>query len=484
MPAKIKPKSDALLLDYQKRWVLDTSRLKIMEKSRQIGISWASAYSLVRRKALDTATLDGWVSSRDEIQARLFLDDCKRFAGILHTAVEDLGVQIVENEKTYVLEFANGCRINSMSSSPDAQAGKRGDRLLDEFALHKDPRKLYQIAYPGITWGGQLEIVSTHRGSHNFFNELVTEIREKGNPKNFSLHRVTLEDALADGFLYRLQQKLSPDDERQAMDEADYFNFIKSGCADEESFLQEYMCVPADDASAFLSYDLIASCEYDKTPENLTDADDLSDLSGKALHIGVDVGRRKDLSCIWVNELTGDRHLCRRLIVLQNRKFSEQEEILYRFLELPNMRRCCIDATGLGMQLAERAQERFGSYRVEGVTFSAPVKEALAYPVKAAFEDRNVRIPFDRNLQSDLRAIKMETTAAGNVRFSADRGENGHSDRFWALALAIHAAADGAAGPCRFEPSEPIRISNEQYDFNHAQRRLNHESTEPPKWFL
>ena len=71
-------------------------------------------------------------------------------------------MQIVEDEKTYVLGFANGVKINSMSSSPDAQAGKRGDRLLDEFALHKNPRKLYAIAYPGITWGGQLEMVSAH----------------------------------------------------------------------------------------------------------------------------------------------------------------------------------------------------------------------------------------------------------------------------------------------------------------------------------
>ena len=45
--AKIKPLDDTLLLGYQKRWVLDNSRLKLMEKSRQIGISWASAYSMV-----------------------------------------------------------------------------------------------------------------------------------------------------------------------------------------------------------------------------------------------------------------------------------------------------------------------------------------------------------------------------------------------------------------------------------------------------
>ena len=307
--AKIIPPTDALLLPYQKRWVLDDSRLKLMEKSRQIGISWASAYSMVRRKSLAKVRYDGWVSSRDEIQARLFLDDCKHFANILHTAVHDLGVQVIEEEKTYVLEFASGVKINSMSSSPDAQAGKRGDRLLDEFALHKDPRKLYAIAYPGITWGGQLEIVSTHRGSHNYFNELVTEIREKCNPKNISLHRVTLEDALNDGFLYRLQQKLAPDDERQAFDEADYFDYVKSGCADEESFLQEYMCVPADDASAFLTYDMIAACEYDRTPSNLSDTSDLSDLSDKKeLYLGVDVGRKKDLTCTLVSLMGGGNY--------------------------------------------------------------------------------------------------------------------------------------------------------------------------------
>ena len=476
--AKIKPDTDALLLPYQRRWVLDPARIKVMEKSRQIGISWASAYSLVRRKTLTGARYDAWVSSRDEIQARLFLDDCKHFAGILHTAVKDLGVQLIEDEKTYVLEFANSCKINSMSSSPDAQAGKRGDRLLDEFALHKDPRKLYAIAYPGITWGGQLEMVSTHRGSHNFFNELITEIREKGNPKKISLHRVTLEDALEDGFLYRLQQKLSADDARQEMDETDYFNFIKGGCADEESFLQEYMCVPADDASAFLTYEMLAACEYDRTPERIADETDFADLAKcQALYAGVDVGRKKDLTCIWVNAHEGERHLCKRLIVMRNRKFSEQEEVLYRILALPNLRRCCIDATGLGMQLAERAAERFGSYRVEGVNFSGPVKEELAYPVKAAFEDLNIRIPFDRNLQSDLRAIKKETTAAGNIRFSADRSDNGHADRFWALALALHARGH-SDGPCMMEPSAAAKTMERFDNFNNPNRMTRYEIPE------
>jgi phage FluMu gp28-like protein len=48
----------ALLLPYQAKWVKDMSRLKIAEKSRQIGWTWATGYGLVSRKALKTARLD------------------------------------------------------------------------------------------------------------------------------------------------------------------------------------------------------------------------------------------------------------------------------------------------------------------------------------------------------------------------------------------------------------------------------------------
>lgn len=64
---------DALMLPYQAAWVRDRSRIKLVEKSRQIGFSWATAYDLVRQAALESARLDTWVSSRDELQARLFL---------------------------------------------------------------------------------------------------------------------------------------------------------------------------------------------------------------------------------------------------------------------------------------------------------------------------------------------------------------------------------------------------------------------------
>lgn len=436
--AKCVPKKNTLLLPYQAAWVKDNSRLKIAEKSRQIGWTWATGYGLVSRKALDTARLDAWVSSRDDIQARLFLEDCKAFAGLLNLAASDLGERVIDEggHTAYVLAMANSLRVHSMSSNPDAQAGKRGDRVLDEFALHPDPRKLYSIAYPGITWGGSLEIFSTHRGSANFFNGLITEIRHKGNPKGFSLHRVTLQDALDQGFLFKLQGKLPPDDERQGMDEAAYFDFIKAGCADEESFAQEYMCVPSDDASAFLSYELIDGC-VDRT-------DGTYDLAAAVnpLYVGVDVGRDHDLTVIWVVEKVSGINLTRRVIEMKAQTFDAQEAALYEVLALPQVRRCCIDQTGIGRQFAERAQKRFGTYKVEGLHFTGPVKEELAYPVRAAFEDKSIRIPDSQALFSDLRGIRKETTASGNIRFAGERGKNGHCDRFWALALALHAGKD------------------------------------------
>lgn len=448
--AKLIPADEqAIFLPFQSGWIKDDSRLKLMEKSRQIGLSWCTAYACDERTATQGARFDQWVSSRDDLQARLFIEDCKMFAGIMNMAAKDLG-QVVLDDKArisaYVIEFASGRRIHSMSSNPDAQAGKRGSRVLDEFALHPDPRKLWSIAYPGITWGGNMEVISTHRGSHNFFNQLIREVRENGNPKKISLHQVTLQNALDQGFLFKLQQMLPADDERQAMDEAAYFDFIRSGCADEESFQQEYMCNPADDDVAFLEYDLIAGAEY-------AAGMDWQQREQGHLFVGIDIGRKHDLTVIWVLEKLGDTFYTRHVETLRGMRKSDQEKVIWPWIE--RSRRTCIDATGLGIGWTDDAQDRFGTLRVEGVTFTGATKEAMAYPVRGHMEDRRVRIPYDPAIRADLRAVTKQVTSAGNVRFTAERNADGHADRFWALALALH--ADSLPGGPPTASSRPRR---------------------------
>lgn len=460
---------EAIFLPFQSEWIKDGSRIKLMEKSRQIGISWSTAYGADERAAAQGARFDEWVSSRDDIQARLFIEDCKLWAGIMGMAAQDMGEVVLDADKklsAYVLQFASGRRIHSMSSNPDAQAGKRGSRVLDEFALHREQRKMWAIAYPGITWGGSMELISTHRGSYSFFNQLVREARHGGNPKKISLHRVTLQDALDQGFLFKLQQALPADAEQQGMDEAEYFDFTKAGAADAESFDQEYMCIPADDDAKFLEYGLITACEY---PGGTDWRRGLQGPFQGRLFAGVDIGRKKDLTVLWVVEQLGDVFYTRHVEVMEKMRKSDQEKILWPWFEICD--RICIDSTGLGIGWTDDAQDKFGEHRVEGVSFTGQVKEALAYPLKGAMEDRKIRIPEDPKIRADLRKIQKTTTAAGNIRFVADGDDstkvNGHADRFWALALALHAGSNPSA-PIEFMSGGPRDSSQPLGDFIHG----------------
>lgn len=441
-----KDQKDTIFMPYQLKWIHDRSQLKIMEKSRQIGISWATAYALVRNVATPKNRYDSWITSRDELQGKLLLDDCKFFARLFHVAFKDLGSEFLNSQSVAgsqnTLLFANNKRIQVLSSCVDAQAGKRGTRILDEFALHPSPQSLYAIAYPGITWGGSLEIISTHRGANNYFNSLIKEITENGNPKKFSHHKVTFQDALEQGFLKKLKKNLMPDDPRLEMDDSDYFDYVRSSCADEETFLQEYMCQPMDDTSSFIPAELTLESEYPRDYLWKLDIDKPTPLPRNHYYtLGVDIARTQDLTVFWLVEITVDlKYLTRSITALKNQSFANQEEVLECYLKLPNIARVCIDQTGIGRQFAERAIQRYTRTPVEGVNFSHQVKEQLAHNVRKALELERLKIPSSDVIRSDFRAIKRETTLSGNYRFSADRSKSGHADYFWALALALHAA--------------------------------------------
>jgi phage FluMu gp28-like protein len=151
-----------------------------------------------------------------------------------------------------------------------------------------------------------------------------------------------------------------------------------------------------------------------------------------------------DRTVIWIVEQISNLFLTRRVITMAKESFEAQEEKLYGLI--PYLRRICIDESGLGRQFAERAIKRFGASKVEGVTFTGPVKEDLAYPVRSAFESKRIRVPKSTEIRCDISGIRKETTLAGNIRFAGERNANGHCDRFWALALALHAAKQPVTG--------------------------------------
>lgn len=481
--AKCIPERETFMLPYQARWIEDRSLVRLMEKSRRVGVSYATAYDSVRQHSLATRKVDTWFSSRDDLTAKEFIIYCQKFAGVLKLAASaqfDAQILFGEDGKqsatASIQRFANDTRINSISSNPDVFAGKGGDVGLDEFALRHDPRHVYDIASPTIDWGGRLSIISTHRGAGNFFNKLIQDERDpdKRKHRGISIHRVTLTLALEEGFLWKLQTKLPDDDPRMQMDEADYYNYQRSRVSSPERFLQEYECQPEDEANVFLSYDLLQGSFYSPADDLVEHTEETSDFRGKKGRIryllpkgvlpsglrdylaaeqlkggsifhGKDVARRKDLSVDVFGVKRDGLTMVRGVVEFDRVAFSRQEDILYPCM--PLVGRSCVDETGIGMQFAERAGEKFGAWRVEGITFSAGNKAMLAGPLRTAFEDRVMRIPDDDLFLTDLRMIRKETVG-DHERFVASEDEDGdsHADRFWALALMLHAGkAAGAA---------------------------------------
>jgi hypothetical protein len=107
-----------------------------------------------------------------------------------------------------------------------------------------------------LVWGHQLRYLSTHFGDGSFFNQGLVIPAATGK-KPYALHTVTIEDALAQGLLARIRPG-SPD---TAEARAAFLAELRAGCATEEQYLEEFMCVPSSEQSALLTYDAIQACE-------------------------------------------------------------------------------------------------------------------------------------------------------------------------------------------------------------------------------
>lgn len=116
--------------------------------------------------------------------------------------------------------------------------------------------------------------------------------------------------------------------------------------------------------------------------------------------------------------------------------YHKQLEIISHYTNFA--RKVAIDETGLGNMLAEELERKFPS-KVIKVNFSAKTKEEMASRLKTKFQDRNIRIPVDKNLREDLHSVKKSLTPSGNVKIEGSTSDS-HADRFWSLALAVQSA--------------------------------------------
>ncbi len=292
-----------------------------------------------------------------------------------------------------------------MPSKPETIRGFPGDVRLDEFALHPEADRIFEALLPSISSNSkyQISICSTPLGQSNMFYRIFTDIN---------------------GF---------PDFKRSQID---CYSAIKMGCKlnievikrnfDEDSFRQEFECQFIDEATSYFPYDLIQKCIARE--EKNTDGTNF---------IGIDIGRKKDLTCVYIATLSQGKFYFKFMETWQNMSYASQLRLISDTIKKNEISAGMIDATGLGNNLAEDLSNEFPF--IEPVWFTAQIKQEMVLRVKTMMEQQRIELPDERDLISDIHAIKKSITPSNNIVFEANRNETGHADRFWALALAVAA---------------------------------------------
>jgi hypothetical protein len=195
-----------------------------------------------------------------------------------------------------------------------------------------------------------------------------------------------------------------------------------------------------------IAYADIVGCEEETLWE-----DDFLPTRANELYVGVDVGRTRDRTVIFVWERVGDVFWCRRLDVLLGRSFSEQRQAIERRL-VGGVVACVIDKGGIGYQLGEELEAKYPGL-VQGLILSPGVQARLAHRLAVAMAEKRVRIPTDGDLRRDFRLVRRPRQVGGtdrmdmpmrverNIAVETGRSEVGHGDRFWAAAMGLDAAA-------------------------------------------
>lgn len=437
-----------LLLPYQRRWVDDPARFKIGAMSRQTGKSFGTAEESTEDSLSDPGTK--WVClSAGERQALEWLEKAKEWSEVYKFAINsidedrDFGEALLKQAE---IRFANGSRVIAIPANPKTARGYSANIVLDEFAYHEDPDKIWNALLPSITnpLSGSLvaryqalvdgkpapagrkfkvRVVSTFNGRGNKFFDLW----EKADQNGYSKHLVTIYDAVKDGLDVDIEE-------------------LRKGLDNDEAWAQEFECVPMDTSTVLLPYELIARAESAEATEHNAVPDNMN----LELYCGIDFGRQNDPSVCWTLQRMGDVLWTREVLVLKATDTPAQQAILESRIRAA--RRVSFDYTGPGIGLGDYLVRDHGKYdptrhefgKVELCTFTQAFKRLIFPRLRKLFEEPvKIRVPIGRTIREDLHAMQ-QTSKNGQYDYWAPHTRDGHSDRCTALALAVRAAGEGA----------------------------------------
>lgn len=470
-----------IFLPYQTRWVADTCEVKIAEKSRRIGLTWAEAADTVLKAAAENGSDVFYISYNMEF-TKEFIQTCAEWAQHLNYAAGELEEILIRDDDkdvtAYRITFPSGHKILGLPSRATTLRGRQGRVVIDEAAFCENLAELLKAALALLMWGGDVRIISTHNGEDNPFNELIKDVRDGKKP--YSHHRITINDAITEGLYRRIcerkQEQWSKEKERQWL--SSLVDFYGEGAS------EELFCVPARGGQKYLSRALVESCmshdievlRYECTDEFTFEDESvrvqktlewinedlesiLRNQDDRPTYVGMDFARSGDLSVINVSR-EETNNLLRAIVYVEMRNvpFAQQYQILTYIID--NLNRFysgSFDARGNGQMIAELAAQKYGQSYIHQVMPTRQFYMEYMPKYKARFEDREILIPNTPDILDDHRIVVLDkgVPSIPDARTSEGTGKKKrHGDSVIAGVMVVHAKDndDSSYQPYKYEP--------------------------------
>lgn len=496
-PEGLDPLAEGILMKHQAEWLADRAPLKLAEKGRRTGITFAEALdsTLIAASARSAGGDNTWYIGDTKDKGLEFIGVCARFAKAVAKELVQVEEFVFDDQQedgssraiaAYRVRFASGFQIAALSSRPANIRGLQGRVVIDEAAFHPNVRGVIDACNALLIWGGTIRIISTHNGATNAFNELIKEAR--AGRYDYSIHTITFDNAVENGLYERvcLMKGWTATPEAKA----EWYRRVRRSFGNRtEAMREELDAIPREGDGVALPLAWIEACsrreikvlrwsppapDFVDWPEQRRRdamqvwideqlAPELAKLPNVACSVGGDFAMRQDRSAYPVGYVGQQLQRCVGFIAeLRQCPYDQQRQVLFWIIgHLRKFNRAVLDANGNGMVLAQEARQRFGADRIVELMPNDAWFREVGPKFRAAFEDRTIEIPADLDVRDDLRQLREINgviKVPSDVRTEGSDGGRRHADTAVAL-MNFFAATLDAIAPIEWESTGQRRAA-------------------------
>ncbi len=165
-PKEQDPLAEGILMAHQRAWIEDKSPLKLVEKGRRTGITFAEALddTLITAATPEAGGDNVFYIGGIKEKGREFIGYVSNFARALTSHSGDVEEFLFSDQKedgstkyisAYRVRFASGFRIEALSIRPENIRGLQGIVVIDEAAFHQDVRSVLDAVNALLIWGAR-----------------------------------------------------------------------------------------------------------------------------------------------------------------------------------------------------------------------------------------------------------------------------------------------------------------------------------------